>query len=29
MSYIEDMGLDAYDVPEWVMNEEHWKYGMH
>jgi hypothetical protein len=29
MSYVEDMGVDAYDVPEHFYNELHWKSGFH
>lgn len=29
MSYAEDNNLDAYDVPDFVNNEEHWKEGIH
>lgn len=29
MSWAEDEGYDAWDIPEYVGNEEHWKAGFH
>ena len=29
MSYAEEMGYDALDLPNYVCNEEHWREGRH